>query len=73
MFVRVTGGMSLVVGGLNPASVGLRPVLMIGGCSKVDMAFGPDSAIEGVRLDTEVVVEVLRIEARRRDSWFGKG
>lgn len=38
------------------------------------MAFGPDSAIDGVKLATEFVVELLRIDARRKaTSWFGKG
>lgn len=43
MFVRVTGGISLAVGSLCVLDVGAvafawRPVLMIGGCSSVDMA-----------------------------------
>lgn len=48
IFVKVTGGMSRVVGGLceveDGADVcGRRPVLTIGGCSSVDIAFCPDS------------------------------
>ena len=42
MFVRVTGGMSRVVGGLNAVrggACGTSPVRATGGCSSVEMAF----------------------------------
>jgi hypothetical protein len=48
MFVKVTGGMSRAVGGLCAAEAGAwvcgnSPVRTIGGCSKADIAFCPDS------------------------------
>jgi hypothetical protein len=57
MLLKVTGGMSLVVGGLKPAAdadacvCGSSPVRTMGGCSRVEMALWLVSQTELPRLD----------------------
>jgi hypothetical protein len=56
MLLKVTGGMSLVVGGLKPAAdadawvCGSNPVRTIGGCNRVEMALWLVSRTELPRL-----------------------
>lgn len=57
MLLKVTGGMSFVVGGLKPATdadawvCGSNPVRTMGGCSRVEIALWLVSRTELPRLD----------------------
>ena len=78
MLVRVTGGMSLDEGGLwaleaDAAVCGTRPVRTMGGWSRVEMAFCPDSLMEARRSGREVFrmppMEPVELAVEVRREW----
>lgn len=77
MFVKVTGGISRVVGALNPAAAadacvcGNSPVRTIGGWSRVEMAFWLVSRTVDPRrwMSREPPIELIEAVLPRR-GWY---